>query len=111
MQISFIHMAPPIGVFLAKSPLIDAADLSSFRYTMSGGAPLGVDVIEAVYRRTGILIRMGYGTSEAGSLTSQQGDTWEELQSSMGTAGKPLPGVQFKIVSPEDDKGAVWRAH
>ena len=77
---------------------------------MSGGAPLGTDVIEAVYKRTGILIRMGYGTSEAGSLTSQLGDTWEELASSLGTAGKPLPGVQFRIVDPADNRRALRRA-
>lgn len=107
-RVTFLHHAPPTGIFLSKSPLIDAADLSSFRFTMSGGAPLGTDVIESVYKRTGIIIRMGYGTSEAGSLTSQQGDTWEELGASLGTAGRPLPGVQFTIISIDGkDEGAL----
>jgi acyl-coenzyme A synthetase/AMP-(fatty) acid ligase len=66
---------------------------------MSGGAPLDQAVIEAVYNRTGVIIRMGYGTTEHGSLSCQQGDDWDEIVQGRGTAGTPLPGVEFKIVS------------
>lgn len=44
-------MAPPIAVFLAKSPLAEGIDFSSVTGATSGGAPMGVPVIEAVYKR------------------------------------------------------------
>lgn len=45
-------MAPPIAVFLAKSPLAEGIDFTSVTGATSGGAPMGVPVIEAVYKRS-----------------------------------------------------------
>lgn len=59
-----LHIAPPVAVLLAKSPLVDGFDLSSVSACTSGGAPLGVSVIEQVHKRLGVLVRMGYGLSE-----------------------------------------------
>lgn len=54
-----LHMAPPIAVILAKSPMLDNYDISAVRGGTSGGAPLGPAIIEAVYQRLGFFIRMG----------------------------------------------------
>ncbi len=59
-----LHIAPPVAVLLAKSPLVDGFDLSSVRACTSGGAPLGASVIKAVYERHKIPVWMGYGLSE-----------------------------------------------
>lgn len=51
-RVTHLHMAPPIAVFLAKSPLAEGIDFSSVTGATSGGAPMGVPVIEAVYKRS-----------------------------------------------------------
>jgi len=88
----------------AKSPLVDGYDLSSVRACTSGGAPLGAEVIEAVYRRLGFPIRMGYGLSETCGTTGIVAKTWDELKKTMGSSGTAFPGVELKIISIEDGK-------
>ncbi|KDQ56671.1 hypothetical protein JAAARDRAFT_179271 [Jaapia argillacea MUCL 33604] len=98
---TLIHIAPPVAVALAKTPLIGKYDLSSIRACSSGGAPLPADVIRTVYDRLGVLVKMGYGASEAGGITSQMANTWAELEPLLGTTGTPFKGVQIKIVDTE----------
>jgi 4-coumarate--CoA ligase len=50
-QINCIFMVPPLMVFLAKHPLVDAYDLSSLKYLISGAAPLSKEVELAVMAR------------------------------------------------------------
>ncbi|GAB7356926.1 hypothetical protein MBLNU459_g7775t2 [Dothideomycetes sp. NU459] len=101
-RITFLHMAPPVAVILAKSPMLDGFDLSSIQGGVSGGAPLPTEIIEQVYKRLGFLIKLGYGLSEAGSVCNQIGSTWEELAPQLGNTGLPLYGVEIKIISIED---------
>lgn len=57
-RITFLHMAPPVAVLLAKSPMLDAYDMTSIQGAVSGGAPLPSEIVEQVYRRLGILIKL-----------------------------------------------------
>lgn len=57
-RITYLHVAPPVGLLLGKSPMVDGVDTSSVRGIVSGGASLGRGTIEAVYRRLGLLIHM-----------------------------------------------------
>lgn len=49
---------PQIGL-TPRSGTVDGFDLSSVRGCTSGGAPLATSVIEQVYKRLGILIKIG----------------------------------------------------
>lgn len=98
-KITFLHMAPPVAVILAKSPMIDGFDVTSLQGGVSGGAPLPTEIIELVHRRLGILIKLGYGLSETGSTSNQTGDTWEELEPQLGNSGIECHGVQIRIAS------------
>ena len=101
-KITFLHMAPPVGVLLAKSPMLEGYDLSSVKEGVSGGAPFPPEILELVYKRLGFLIKLGYGLSEAGSVCNQYGYSWDELRPQLGNTGAPLYGVEIKIVSLED---------
>lgn len=79
-------------------------DLSSVKAATSGGAPLGPEVIKAVYKRLGILIHMGYGLSETSGVTAQLADTWADLEPLLGTSGTAYPGTELSIASTEDGK-------
>ncbi|EGZ17678.1 hypothetical protein PHYSODRAFT_501285 [Phytophthora sojae] len=49
-----VYVAPPIVQFFAKHPLVDKYDLSSLKYIGAGGAPMGTEVEEAVFKRIGV---------------------------------------------------------
>ncbi|TKA55401.1 hypothetical protein B0A53_02325 [Rhodotorula sp. CCFEE 5036] len=99
-----LHFSPPIAVLLAKSPLVDGFDLSSVRGCTSGGAPLATSVIEQVYQRLKILIKIGYGLSETGGATQQQSMTWEDLKQQLGSCGPAYPATELMVRSTETGK-------
>jgi acyl-CoA synthetase (AMP-forming)/AMP-acid ligase II len=56
-------------VALAKHPLVAQYDLSSLDGIMSGAAPLGAEVAQAVEERLGCSVCQGYGLTEASPVT------------------------------------------
>ncbi|EEY61916.1 4-coumarate-CoA ligase, putative [Phytophthora infestans T30-4] len=48
-----VFVAPPIVQFFAKHPIVDKYDLSCLKYIGAGGAPMGTEVEEAVFKRIG----------------------------------------------------------
>ncbi|KAI5205212.1 hypothetical protein AUEXF2481DRAFT_70643 [Aureobasidium subglaciale EXF-2481] len=108
-RITFLHMAPPVAVLLAKSPMLDSYDMTSIQGAVSGGAPLPSEIVEQVYRRLGILIKLGYGLSEAGSVCNQVGETWDVIQPQLGNTGVPCFGIELKIVSVDDSSKVVTK--
>jgi 4-coumarate--CoA ligase len=86
-----------------KSPMLDGYDVSSVLGGTSGGAPLGVSIIEDVYKRLGFLIKMGYGLSETASTTLIPANDWEEYKQYLNGSGQPLPSVELKIIDVGGD--------
>lgn len=78
--------------------MLDGYDLSTVLGGTSGGAPLGVSIIEDVYKRLGFLIKMGYGLSETASTSLVPGNNWEEYSEYLNASGQPLPSVELKII-------------
>lgn len=106
-KITYLHMAPPVAVMLAKSALVepfakrDASGRNAFASVVAavtGGAPLGHEIVVQVYRRLGFLVRMGYGLSEACNVTVQGGLGEEHLRRfSDSEAGYAHWGVKLMI--------------
>ncbi|MBV9487468.1 MAG: AMP-binding protein [Frankiaceae bacterium] len=98
-QVSCIIGAPPM--YLAWSMLPDLGDsLSSVRLALSGAAPLPVTVLASVLDASGHHIFEGYGLTETAPVLTTT------LCSSVpkpGSVGKPVPGVEVKIVNESDD--------
>ena len=61
---TYVFIAPPVAVALAKHPLVDDYDLSSVHSIFSGAAPLDQELGKAVANRLGCRVRQGYGMSE-----------------------------------------------
>jgi acyl-CoA synthetase (AMP-forming)/AMP-acid ligase II len=99
--ITYFHMAPPVAVMLAKSPLVEKyAKSGAFKTVaagITGGAPLGHEVVVEVYRRLGFRIRLGYGLSETGSTSLQRGLTEAEMHAAAGNSGLPHWGTEVLI--------------
>ena len=50
---TYLHIVPPLALFLAKQPEVDNYDLSSVKVLLSGAAPLGGQITEQVEQRLG----------------------------------------------------------
>lgn len=100
-RISYIPLAPPVYVQLAKEDIVSNYDLSSFRIGISGAAPLSANLSRAVTKRLPHLtIKQGYGMTEA-----SPGVLAESIDSVVdGSVGHLLPNIIAKIVD-ENGKG------
>ena len=105
-SITHLHMAPPIAVMLAKAPNVepyarrDANGRNAFSTVVAavtGGAPLGHEVVVEVFRRCGFRVRLGYGLSETCSTSLQRGITEAEMHDHAGDTGRPHWGIELSI--------------
>ncbi|MBN9606488.1 MAG: AMP-binding protein [Actinomycetales bacterium] len=96
---SYVFIAPPVAVALAKHPLVADYDLSRVRQVFSGAAPLDAGLAAAVETRLGTRVRQGYGMTEASPVTHVL--PLEQGPISTGSIGVPVPNTEVRIVDPE----------
>jgi long-chain acyl-CoA synthetase len=93
-----IEMAvAPIALALAAHPKLDTYDLSSLRYVMWCATPVTQSVAESVTARAGVNWVTAYGTSELPVLTCNLLEG-----AKLDTVGRPVAGVDMRIVSLSD---------
>jgi len=63
-KVSYLPVAPPLAVFLAKHPLVQKYDLSSVKMIFSGAAPLGPETEKEVEKLVDCKVFQGYGMTE-----------------------------------------------
>ena len=91
-----------------------AADLGPVRYASSGTAPLPPRLREAFEARFGIPVLQAYGQTEAfGGIAIENVKDVLAGKRKPGSVGRPLPGVELRIVVDERDarcgeQGEVW---
>eukprot|EP00698_Gefionella_okellyi_P019887 TRINITY_DN6167_c0_g1_i1.p1 TRINITY_DN6167_c0_g1~~TRINITY_DN6167_c0_g1_i1.p1 ORF type:complete len:331 (-),score=84.64 TRINITY_DN6167_c0_g1_i1:46-1038(-) len=109
-KVTKLHVAPPVVLALAKHPLVDKFDLSSVRAIMSGAAPLGGELADAVSSRLKCPTLQGYGMTELSPVTHSNYNA-KKPQS----VGPALPNTRVRIVDPAsgkdmpvDQEGEVW---
>ncbi|KAK4232965.1 hypothetical protein C8A03DRAFT_19861 [Achaetomium macrosporum] len=99
--VTYLHMAPPVAVMLAKAAVVEPyakqGGFKSVVAAVTGGAPLGHEVVEQVYRRCGFRVRLGYGLSETCSTALQRGVGETEMREQAGDTGRPHWGVEVMI--------------
>jgi long-chain acyl-CoA synthetase len=84
----------PIALAIASHPTLESYDLSSLRFIMWGATPVSASVAETVTRRTGVGWVPAYGTTELPVITCNPLDA-----ARLDTVGRPVPGVQLRVVS------------
>ena len=106
------YVVPPIALALAKHPAVDGRDLSAIRTVMSGAAPLGAELAEAVAGRVGCNVVQGYGLTETSPVTHMIRPDGENRP---GSIGCPLPDTECRLVDPESgddvppgERGELW---
>ncbi len=98
LKATYIYIAPPIAVALAKHPMVDQYDTSSIRIIFSGAAPLDEALGIAVATRLGCTVRQGYGMSEMSPVSHTIPEDRDDIP--LGTVGVTLPNMECKIVDP-----------
>ena len=95
---------PTTFKMLLDAPEFEAADLTSVRWCISGGAPLPRYLIDA-YRRRGLVFKQGYGLTEAGvncfAMTS------EDAERKPGSIGRPMLFAQTRLANETGEPAAT----
>lgn len=97
-KISFLYIAPPMAVALAKHPAVDSIDTSSVRAVLSGAAPLDEALGEAVKARLGCGMLQGYGMTELSPVSHAL--PIDRTDISVGSVGLAVANVEFKVMDP-----------
>ena len=93
---TYLFIAPPIAVALAKHPAVDGADLSSVHSILSGAAPLDGAVADAVAARLGCRVTQGYGMTEMSPVSTLTPFGDDRLPSS--SAGVVIPNMRCRLI-------------
>jgi fatty-acyl-CoA synthase len=110
-EVSLLFGVPTMMQMLADAPGFAAADLTSLRYAIVGGAPMPEPLIDRWHAR-GVFIRQGYGLTEVGpNCYSLHQD---HAVSRRGSIGFPNFYIEAKIVAGDgracgpDEVGELW---
>lgn len=96
---TFLFIAPPIAVALAKHPVVDDFDISSVHTVFSGAAPLDGETAESAGRRIHARVLQGYGMSELSPVSHAVPPERDDMP--LSCIGVLLPNEQSKLVDPE----------
>ncbi|KAK0571906.1 hypothetical protein LWI29_023352 [Acer saccharum] len=105
-KVTIAPFVPPIVLAIAKSPDLDKYNLSSIRTVMSGAAPMGKELEDAVRAKLpNAKLGQGYGMTEAGPVLSMcLAFAKEPFEIKSGACGTVVRNAEMKIVDP--DSGA-----
>ncbi|MFB6166428.1 MAG: long-chain fatty acid--CoA ligase [Haloarculaceae archaeon] len=93
-DITVMHGVPAMYNDIVNQPNADEFDLSSIRFTNSGGASIPIEVIDRFEELFDVQLNEGYGLTETSPVThANRPDARRK-----GSIGKTLPGVESKIV-------------
>jgi long-chain acyl-CoA synthetase len=101
---------PTMWAVLAQTPDLPADAFSSVRLAVSGASKLPVDVARQVKERFGLEVHEGYGLTETSPVVAYAPGTGAPP----GSIGRPLPGVEMRLVDLDGDDvlvgdaGEIW---
>ncbi|HET9729558.1 MAG TPA: AMP-binding protein, partial [Acidimicrobiia bacterium] len=90
------------AIFAAWLALDDAPHdtFARVRMCVSGGASLGGEIVGAMRERYGVIVRDGYGLTEASPVVTTAAVVDDPP---VGSVGPPLPGVEVRLVDADGD--------
>jgi len=96
-----IYGVPTMYIAQLNDPSFASRDLSSLRTGIMAGSPCPIEVMRQVVDRMGAReITIAYGQTEASPVITQT-TTDDPLEIRVETVGRPLPGMEVKIVDPQ----------
>ena len=112
-------LVPAVLQLLLTTPGFENTDFSSLRSMVYGASPIAEDVLVGAMKATGAPFLQVYGLTETtGAITLLEAgdhDPGGPKAHLLRSAGRPLPGVELRIVDPatgkdcpDGDVGEVW---
>ncbi|GAA3767331.1 4-coumarate--CoA ligase family protein [Microbacterium kribbense] len=95
---TYLYIAPPIAVALAKHPIVDQFDISTVHSMFSGAAPLDGDTAAMAGTRLHARMMQGYGLTETSPVTHAVPYTRDDMP--LSSVGCALPNTLCKLVDP-----------
>jgi 4-coumarate--CoA ligase len=95
---SYLFIAPPVAVALAKHPLVAEYDLGSVHTTLSGAAPLDGELGTRLAERLGCRVLQGYGMTEMSPVSHLIPRESREVP--VSSVGHTVPNMQCRLVDP-----------
>jgi acyl-CoA synthetase (AMP-forming)/AMP-acid ligase II len=95
---TFIFIAPPIAVALAKHPIVDQFDISSVNTLFSGAAPLDGETGRRAAERINARMFQGYGMTELSPVSHATPADRPDIP--LDSIGVTLPNIVCRLVDP-----------
>ncbi len=96
-----LYGVPTMFIAQLEHPTFAGRDLSSLRTGIMAGSPCPIEVMKRVVSDMGATeITIGYGQTEASPIITQT-RTDDPLELRVQTVGRPIPGIEVKLVDPE----------
>src|SRR3546814_11048214 len=91
---------------LLMHPRCASVDYSRLKYILYGAAPIPLDLLRQCMRMFGAQFIQAYGMTETTGTISMlpPGDHDPRGNKRMRSAGKPLPGVEIRILGPDEQE-------
>lgn len=110
-HITEMFLVPAVLMVLLATPSIETTDFSSVRMIFYGASPISEDVLVKCMAAFGCGFCQVYGMTETtGAITSlpfEDHDPDGPRRGLLRSAGRPLEGVDIRVVDPESGKGAA----
>lgn len=102
-RIQKIFMVPAALQILLNNPKTETADLSSLNYIFYGASPIPLELMRQAINRFGCGFVQMYGMTETGGtiVALQPEDHDPSFNEKMRSVGKPLWGVEIKIIDED----------
>ncbi|OEL26478.1 putative 4-coumarate--CoA ligase 2 [Dichanthelium oligosanthes] len=102
-RVTVAAVVPPLVLALAKNAALEKYDLSSIRIVLSGAAPLGKELVDALAERVPqAIFGQGYGMTEAGPVLSMcPAFAKEPSPAKPGSCGTVVRNAELKVVDPD----------
>ncbi|HEY8092415.1 MAG TPA: AMP-binding protein [Acidimicrobiales bacterium] len=108
--VTVIPGAPPMWVAWSHLPAEALAPLERVRVATTGAAKLPEQVAVTLQERCGLVLREGYGLTEASPVVT----TSSGIAPRAGSVGKVVPDLELRLVDPDGtdalagDPGEIW---
>jgi fatty-acyl-CoA synthase len=99
-----IYGVPTMFIAELEDPSFPQRDLKSLRTGIMAGSPCPIEVMRKVISQMGAReMTIAYGQTEASPVITQT-RTEDPIELRVETVGRPIPGVEVKIVDPQTGK-------
>jgi fatty-acyl-CoA synthase len=105
-----LYGVPTMFIAELEDPTFEGRDLASLRTGIMAGSPCPIEIMRKVIHRMGANeMTIGYGQTEASPIITQT-RTDDPLELRVETVGRPIPGVEVKVVDPATGKSLADNA-